>query len=494
MPFVPRSNAPDGIPPPGVRVPPHSAEAERGVLGSALLDAERVLDLCVVSGLVPEAFYTPSHRILYETLQAMAHDGAAIDAVTVSDRLRAIDRLDAVGGTQALEQLIDATPTAAHAEYYIDIVRQKLLLRQVIECAQEAERSCYDGDSSADMVVSSAEQAFLSITERQHGAIVPWKTAVKETVAHLDKLFNLGPGGFMGLSTGFRDLDKMLRGMQPGQMIVLAARPSMGKTSLAMNMCECVALGQTCMGVKAKGEAGKPLPVGIFSLEMSQESLAMRMLCSRANVSRHQLDTGIGNAAEVTRRITRAASILSKAELYVDDTGGLDIAELRARARRMCRTHGVKLLMIDYLQLLNCKERSREGRQQETARISQEIKAMAKELKIPVIVLSQLSRSGEREKGSKPKLSDLRDSGAIEQDADVVMLLRRPSFMSNVDSSDPNMNVDAADKTLAIVHVAKNRNGPTEEVRMNFDAQFTRFTDRNENNFGMRDPGPSGEE
>ncbi len=480
MPFVPRKNAPDGSQPPGVRVPPHSAEAERGVLGSALLDAERVLDLCIVNGLVPEAFFTPSHRILYETLLAMAHDGAAIDAVTVSDRLRAIDRLDSIGGTQALEQLIDATPTAAHAEYYIDIVRQKLLLRQVIECAQNAERSCYEGDSSADMVVSSAEQSFLSITEHQHGAIVPWETALKQTVKNLDLLFNLGPGGFTGLSTGFRDLDAILRGMQPAQMIVLAARPSMGKTSLAMNICECVALGQTCMGYAAKGDAATPRPVGIFSLEMSQESLAMRMLCSRANITKYQLDSGIGNAATVNRNITRAASVLSKAKLFVDDTGGLDIAELRARARRMVRKHEVKLIMIDYLQLLNCRERAREGRQQETARISQEIKAMAKELNIPVIVLSQLSRSGERDKGSKPKLSDLRDSGAIEQDADVVFLLRRPSFMANADASDPNASADIMDKSLAIVDVAKNRNGATKEVRLNFAAECTRFTDRTE--------------
>ena len=476
----------------GVRTPPHSAEAERGVLGAILLDAERVADLCTVSGLVPDAFFVPAHRILFETLLGMAHDGVAIDAVTVSDRLRAIERLDAVGGTQALEALIDATPTAAHAEYYIDIVRQKFLLRSVIACAQQAEQTCYDGDMSADLVVSQAEQAFLGITEHQHGAIVPWSSAIKETVAQLDRLFAMGPGGFSGLSTGFRNLDKMLRGLRPGEMTVLAARPSMGKTSLAMNICECVALGQNASGIKQKGDLGKPQAVGIFSLEMSQESLAMRMLCSRANVATFQLDSGLGNAREVSTRLTRAASILSKAPLYVDDTGGLDVMELRARARRMCRKNDVKLIMIDYLQLLNCREMAKQGRQLETSRISSEIKSMAKELKIPVIVLSQLSRAGEREKNSKPKLSDLRDSGAIEQDADVVLLLRRPCRMGNIDASDANS--DAMDKTLAIVDIAKHRNGPVGEVRLNFEDSFTRFTDRIENvgDYGPADEGPEG--
>jgi replicative DNA helicase len=275
-----------------------------------------------------------------------------------------------------------------------------------------------------------------------------------------------------GLPTGFRNLDARLLGLKPGEVIVLAARPSMGKTSLAMNMAECVALGRTMAGIPFKGDHGRPHPVGVFSLEMSQDSLVMRMLCGLAGVPMFQINSGMVNPQKVTQALTRAASDLSKAPILVDDTAGLDVVEMRARARRMRRKHKVELIVVDYLQLMNCREMVRQGRQLEIAAVSGHLKAMAKELKVPVLVLSQLSRAPEQrgDKSAKPKLSDLRDSGAIEQDADVVLLLRRPC--RNV--GDPETD----DKTLAIVDVAKNRNGPIGEVRLHFEDTLTRFADR----------------
>jgi len=282
----------------------------------------------------------------------------------------------------------------------------------------------------------------------------------------------MAPGSVSGLPTGLRNLDRKLRGLRNGEMIVLAARPSMGKTSLAMNIAECVALGRDMQDRAFEGDAAKGRPVAIFSLEMAQEALALRMLCGMAGVPAFQIDSGIGNSQKITQELTRAASKLSKASIYVDDTGGLDVMELRARARRMKKKYNLELVIVDYLQLINYREMARQGRQLETAAISANLKAMAKELKVPVLVLSQLSRAPEQrgDKSAKPKLSDLRDSGAIEQDADVVLLLRRPSR----NPGDP----EADDRTLAIVDVAKHRNGPTGEVRLNFEDSLTRFGDR----------------
>ena len=457
---------------PAARVPPHSGEAEKGVLGSILLDASRVMDLCVGEGLTPESFYFEAHRRLFNELVAMQRGGTAIDLLTAVEHLRQAGRLDTLGGTAFLEGLVDATPTAAHAEYYIDIVRQKHLLRAVIDCARETERTCFESNQSADLILGQTEQNFLNITERQHGQLFSWSQTITSTMQHVERLFQLGPGGVAGIPGGLRNLDKKLRGFRAGEICVLAARPSMGKTSLAMNIAECVALGRDMEGQRFKGDHARQHPVAIFSLEMAQEALALRMLCGMAGVPAFQIDSGIGNPQKVTQQLTRAASELNKAPIYVDDTGGLDVMEMRARARRMKKKYNIELIVVDYLQLMNCRDAARQGRQLETAAVSSNLKAMAKELKVPVIVLSQLSRAPEQrgDKSAKPKLSDLRDSGAIEQDADVVLLLRRPCR----NQGDPEFD----DKTLAIVDVAKHRNGPTGEVRLNFNDSLTRFGDR----------------
>ncbi|MDD5708050.1 MAG: replicative DNA helicase, partial [Kiritimatiellae bacterium] len=359
------------------------------------------------------------------------------------------------------------------------------VLRSTVACARKVGSACLDEDQSADQVRSEAEQNFLDITERQHGSMRMWPEAIKATFERIEQIFQLGPGGVVGVSTGFKNLDQVLRGLRPGEMSVLAARPSMGKTSLAMNICECVVTGEDINGQPLKGEFGKPKPVGVFSLEMSQDALAMRMLCARAGVPSFQLESGFLGAQDVSRKFTTAASQLTKAPLYVDDTGGLDVMELRARARRMRKKYGIELLVIDYLQLLHCREYAKQGRQLETAAISGHLKAMAKELKIPVMVLSQLSRAPDQRVGDrtgKPRLSDLRDSGAIEQDADVVLLLRRPCKYPGDKESD--------DLRLAIVDVAKHRNGPTGEVRLDFDDKFTRFYDRADGTVGFTDVVP----
>jgi replicative DNA helicase len=477
---MPQPGTAEGAAAPALRVPPHSAEAEKGVLGSVLLDAGRVMDLCVGEGIVPESFYFEAHRRLFDEFVAMQRAGMAIDLLTTVERLRGANRLDAVGGTAFLEALVDATPTAAHAEYYIDIVRQKHLLRSIIDCARETERTCFESNQSADLILGQTEQSFLDITERQHGQVFSWPQVINGTMQHVERLFQLGPGGVSGLPTGLKNLDRKLRGLRDGELIVLAARPSMGKTSLAMNVAECAALGRDMAGQRFKGDHARPHPVLIFSLEMAQEMLALRMLCGMAHVPAFQIDSGMGNAQKVTTELTRAASVLTKAPIYVDDTGGLDVMEMRARARRLKKKFAIELIVVDYLQLTNCREMARQGRQLETAAVSANLKAMAKELKVPVIVLSQLSRAPEQrgDKSAKPKLSDLRDSGAIEQDADVVLLLRRPCR----NPGDPEFE----DKTLAYVDVAKHRNGPTGEVRLNFEDSLTRFGDRAE---GVGDDG-----
>lgn len=440
----------------GRRLPPCSEEAERGVLGSALIESARVIELCFIKSLSVDSFYIPSHRLLFERLTMMYQNARAIDLLTVGEDLKKDGRLDQVGGYAFLEGLIDSTPTSAHAEYYIDIVQQKHLLRRIITQAAEAIDGCYTAED-AEELLNRTEEAFFELSDNKTSSSEEWQKVVYKTTGQIidGKIVD------SGVPTGFLDLDKQLRGLHNTDMIVLAARPSMGKTSLAMNMVEHAALGRN---------GGKKYAVGVFSLEMSQEQLVRRMLYSRAGVPAWKDFL----SADDRVKITSAADQLGKASIIVDDSAGLDVMDLRARARRMRRIYGVDLIVIDYLQLLHDKRRSRDGRQQETASISNSIKAMAKELHVPVLILSQLSRAPEQggREGNKPRLSDLRDSGAIEQDADVVLLLQRPSYYNK------DMDASTGEDTLAVVDIAKHRNGPTGDVKMNFFREITRFEDR----------------
>jgi replicative DNA helicase len=441
------------------RIPPYSEEAERGVLGAMLLDATRVLDACRESRLTAEAFYVPAHQLLFETFSAMVDCGQPVDLLTAGAHLKTAGCLEKIGGHPFLERLVDATPTSAHAQFYIDIVHENDLLRTMIRQAQRTIEVCYAQEEPPLQILNATEQAYYDIAHARHRETNAWPDLVKTAHAKIEEIIRTNKD-LTGLPTGFADLDRLTRGLQPGDLVILAARPSMGKTALALNIAENAALHHE-----------KHHPVAVFSLEMSADALVRRMICCRAKISAHALGKGF-LARELHGELISAVDTLMGAPIVVDDTAGLEVSELRSRARQISRKHNIELIVVDYLQLLHCKEAAREGRQNEVARSSSELKVMAKELQVPVLCLSQLSRAPEsRDKTSGvPKLSDLRDSGAIEQDADVVCLLRRPCYYKD----DP----EHEDKTLAIVDIAKQRNGPTGEIKLNFHADFTRFEDR----------------
>lgn len=465
-----------------LKTPPNNVEAERAVLGSILLDTagrsdDRVMDECRTRGVVPEAFYDPCNRTIYGVMLEMSMASKPLDALSLIEELRRTNRLEAVGGVGYIQSLIDQVPTTAHAEHYIGILRGKYLRRLMIERATKVVEKCFDEGEYPDpqVVLGDAEKTFLEIGGSA-GNTMPWASAIDDSFKKIDRMFESGGKLMEGLSTGYKYLDETLQGLKPGEMIVIAARPSVGKTSLAMNIAESCALGQMITsGAPSSPDGDQKHPVAIFSLEMPVEQLTKRMLAGRAQVNMWRLNRNLVPRSEkqmLTNNLMQAMGELKNAPIFVDDTAGLDVMDLRARARRMKKQHKIELIVIDYLQLCCCREGARQSRQIEVSMISQQIKAMAKELKIPVIVLSQLSRANEQrgDKEEKPKLSDLRDSGAIEQDADVVFLLRRPSRTATAK--------DAADKTLAIVDIAKNRNGETGEVRMSFIREYTRFLDR----------------
>ena len=482
-----------------LKTPPHSAEAERAVLGSILMDTVgreegRVMDACLESGISPDSFYDARNRTIYSTMLRLNREGRPVDPLVLLEALRADGKIDAVGGPGYIQSLVDQTPTTAHAEHYMKIVRAKHLRRTMIDRAAKVVEHCYDENGWPDpgTVLGDAEKSFLEIGSGAE-TTPPWPGAVQSSFERLNDMFKSDGSTFEGLSTGLTHLDEKLQGLKKSEMIVIAARPSVGKTSLAMNIAESCALGLDMNNVPVKTDKGKRHPVMIFSLEMPVEALTRRMVAGRAHINTWRLNRNLCPKSEKQRlmaNLFQAAGDLKEAPIFVDDSAGLDIMDLRARARRAKKQHGIELIVIDYLQLCTCREAARQAsRQIEVSMISQQIKAMAKELKIPVIVLSQLSRANEQrgDKFERPKLSDLRDSGAIEQDADVVFLLRRPSRTP----SDPDSN----DETLAIIDVAKNRNGETGEVKVNFYREYTRFGDREiprneDDNFQSSEPVP----
>lgn len=439
------------------RLPPHSNEAEQGVLGCVLLSPNDNLGICVEkikSG--SEAFYDLRHRTIYEMLVEMYDAKEPIDLITLPQQLKNRSQLDAVGGLPYLTSLIDSVPSAANLGYYLEIVLEKHILRRVIATCTEIVAGVYEHEGEVDTLLDTVERDVLQIVEeRVDTGSKPIKELVHKAITTIEQL-HARQGMLTGIATGFADLDKMTSGLQPGDMIVVAARPSMGKTSFAMNIVEHVALDER-------------LPVGVFSLEMTAESLALRVLCSRARVNLRNIREGF-LAERDFPKLTGAAGKLAAAPMFIDDSSGLSVLQLRARARRMHQQHGIKLFVIDYLQLLHStSRRSADNRQQEIAEISSGIKALAKELQVPVIILSQLNRELEKDKSRKPRLSDLRESGAIEQDADLVGLLYKPS---NDDEDGAPVETDAVPVNLLI---AKQRNGPTGDVNLTFLKGFTRF-------------------
>jgi replicative DNA helicase len=439
------------------RLPPHSTEAEQGVLGCVLLSPPDCVGQCIEQFKAgSEVFYDLRHRTIYELLVEMYERKDAIDVITVQQALKDRQQLEAVGGLAYLASLPDAVPSAANLAYYLEIVREKYVLRRMIGTCTDVVSRAYEHQGEVDELLDEVERDILRISGERVSADSPDIKNLVHRAIHIIEDYHQRQGKLGGLATGFIDLDKMTDGLHAGEMIVIAARPSMGKTSLAMNLVEHVVTQVR-------------LPVGLFSLEMTAESLVMRMMSSLARVNTRNIRDGFLSERDFAR-LTTAAGQLAKAPLFIDDSSSLSILQLRAKARRMAQQHGIKLFVIDYLQLLHSTARRAENRQQEIADISNGIKALAKELKVPVLVLSQLNRELEKDKSRKPRLSDLRESGAIEQDADVVGLLYKPNSGDDDEAASPE-----ADGIPVNLLIAKQRNGPTGDVNLTFLKSYTRF-------------------
>ena len=450
------------------RLPPHSIEAEQGVLGCALLSPNECMGVCIEKFKAgSEVFYDLRHRHIYDLLVEMYDHKEAIDPVTVQQRLKDRNQLEGVGGLSYLSSLQDAVPSAANLTYYADIVREKHLLRRMIQTCTGVVGRVYEHQGEVDALLDEVERDVLRISEERVEASTNTIKDLVHRAINTIEIYHQRQGMLTGIGTGFVDLDKMTSGLHEGEMIVIAARPSTGKTSLAMNIAEHVAVDER-------------LPVGVFSLEMTADSLVLRLLCSRAKVNLKDIRSGFLVERDFPK-ITSAAGQLAGAPLYIDDTSGLSILQLRAKARRMAQQNGIKLFVIDYLQQMHSTSRKIDNRQQEIADISNGVKALAKELKVPMIVLSQLNRDFERDKGRKPNLADLRESGAIEQDADLVGILYK------VDPDDPSRRKDdVTDEDTGTIPevlpinllIAKQRNGPTGDVPLTFLRSITRFESR----------------
>jgi len=441
------------------RLPPHALDMEQGVLGCQLLSPNECVGEVIekLKGVGIEAHYDLRHQSIQAELFEMYDARIPIDVITLQQRLKDKRLLEQVGGIAYLSQLQDAVPSAANLSYYLDIVREKYLLRKMIQTCTEVVGRVYECEGDVDALLDEVERDVLRISEsHSQSDALTTKELVGRAVVTIENFFNR-KGTLTGLATGYADLDRMTDGLHGSEMIVIAARPSMGKTSLAMNIVENVVLEQQ-------------LPVAVFSLEMSAEALVMRMMCSIARVNLRSIREGFMSESDFPK-LTNAAGKLANSKLFIDDSAGLSILQLRARARRLHQMHGVKLFVVDYLQLLHSTaRRSQENRQQEIADISSGLKALAKELKAPVLVLSQLNRELERDKSRKPRLSDLRESGAIEQDADLVGLLYKPSA-----GEDDDGNTEEADGVPVNLLIAKQRNGPTGDVNLTFLKSYTRF-------------------
>jgi replicative DNA helicase len=441
---------------------PHSVEAEQGVLGSMLLSPREAIGICVEKNITDQFFYIPAHQTVYVALVELWNAGQGIDLITFTQTLRDRNLLDSVGGAPFITSLFTFVPTAANIGYYLEIVRDKHILREIIGACTEGARRSYEEQDEVDNLLDEVEQRIFAVGEdRFKGQTFTMKDQVMEAIEAIEKLYE-NRGAINGLSTGFSEFDRMTSGLHGAEMIVIAARPSMGKTAFVMNIAEHVAVQEK-------------KPVAVFSLEMSSQQLVQRMLCSRARVNLQKVRDGF-LAERDFPSLTAAASKLAEAKFFIDDSAGLSILELRAKARRLKSQHDVQLIVIDYLQLLRSNtRRGQENRQIEISEISAGIKGLAKELKIPIIVAAQLNRNPENRTGDskgRPRLSDLRESGSIEQDADLVGLLVREEYYADTEEEKQES------EGKADLIIAKQRNGPTGDVPLTFRKEFTRFEDR----------------
>jgi replicative DNA helicase len=430
---------------------PHNLEAERSILGAVLLD-NHALNVAIEK-LRGDDFFLPQHRKIFERMVQLGEKQQAIDTITLMEDLTRRGELESAGGIAYLSQLADGLPRVTNVEHYARIVKEKAVLRSLIFSASAIQEQALAAGDDADVILDRAESAIFQLAEdRVRAGLIGVKELVRENFERLERIFSEGRR-ITGLATGYLDLDNQTAGLQPSELIILAARPSMGKTALALNIAENVALRHR-------------EPVAIFSLEMSKESLLLRMLASEARVDAHKFRTGHLNRDD-WGKITGALSNLGEAPLWIDDSASSTVLEMGAKARRLKRERGLSLMIVDYLQLVVPTHTGRgTNRQEEVSSISRALKGLAKELKVPILVLSQLTRAPEREE-RKPQLADLRESGAIEQDADVVMFINRPNFYKT--------DLSEEDRAKAEVIIAKQRNGPTGTLNFVFLARHTRF-------------------
>ena len=438
------------------RLPPQSLEAEQSVLGSMLQEGEAITK--AVEFLRADYFYREAHRLIFAAIIELYNRGEPADLITVVEILKSKDQLEAIGGTTYLATLINGVPTSANVEYYAKIVEEKAMLRSLISAGTQIVNWGYEGEGQADTTLDKAEKIIFSISQRGiHQYFHPIKEVVDDLYDSIDQKYS--EKGIIGLPTGFADLDGMTSGLQPSDLIIIAGRTAMGKTSLALNIAQNVSIRER-------------IPVAIFSLEMSKEQLALRMLCSEGNVNAHRLRSARLEESDWPR-LTRAMGVLSPAPIFIDDTSNISCAEVRGKARRLKAEHKeLGLIIVDYLQLM--QGRGLENRVQEISEISRSLKSLARELSVPVLALSQLSRAVEKRDQKRPQLSDLRESGSIEQDADLVAFIYREQYYKSLSKGvAPETEEEMVEETEIII--AKQRNGPTGSFKIGFEKNYTKF-------------------
>ncbi|CQR69994.1 Replicative DNA helicase [Sporomusa ovata DSM 2662] len=435
------------------RVPPQNVEAEQSVLGAMMIEREAISKVSEI--IRSEDFYREAHRLIYNSMMELFNKNDAVDLVTVVEILRRDEKLEAAGGISYVSALANSVPTAANVIYHARIVEEKALLRQLITTATYVAGMGYEANEEVAVIMDKAEKMILEVSQRKVGQeFASIKNIIFDVFDRVSELYS-SKGGITGLATGFKDLDKLTSGLQPSDLILIAARPSMGKTAFVLNIAQNIA-------IKEKQA------VAFFSLEMSKEQLVQRMLCSEAPIDAQRLRIGELENNDWDK-LVRAADRLAAAPIFIDDTAGITIMEMRSKARRLKIEHDLKLIIIDYLQLMQGGTGSSrsENRQQEISEISRSLKALARELKVPVVALSQLSRGVESRQVKKPMLSDLRESGSLEQDADIVAFLYREDYYEP----------ETENKNITDVIIAKHRNGPVDSVQLFFHKQFTKFSD-----------------
>jgi len=430
------------------KIPPQNLEAEMAVLGSMLMDEDAIS--VSTESLDEDSFYKDTHRKIFEAIRNLYNANKAVDIITLTDELKRNLALDEIGGASFLTALVNSVPTAANINHYVNIVKEKYILRTLINSATKIISICYESEGNVDEVVDSAEKFIFEVSDRRsQGSYLHLKEIIKDSIENIDRLYQK-KAHVTGIPSGYIDFDSKTSGLQESDLIVIAGRPSMGKSAFALGIAEYA-------GVVEK------MPIAFFSLEMSKEQLVQRMLCSHARVDAHKVRTGYLSPSDWPR-LTAAAGKLSEAPIFIDDSPSISVMELRAKARRLKAHQDIKLIILDYMQLMRGSGKE-ENRQQEISDISRSLKSLARELNVPIVAISQLSRAVESRTDHRPQLSDLRESGAIEQDADVVVLILREEYYK------PSPDNEG----IAEVIIAKQRNGPVGSMKLSFIKEYTKF-------------------